>query len=281
MTISIINDKDKEQLKDIVPAEYLTPDNLCICALEEDTLCAVLVAAAVSEQEWDIRWIYVYEEYRRQGIAGDMLELLKMSIRLYGIQALSMQLLCSEEDDELAAFAQKSGFTIWKSTAVYSSSLSAACIALARYEEKPVSQDRMVCLKDMTNKEWYVMLLKLDELRKIAGERENVYIRPASRDSYEDDISFVALNRDGSPAAIMLVRYNGVIEICFLCNLNKNDPRLTIRILKRVCEAAEDKYPECEVVFHAANPMTEKIGMSLLKRQLKKTGDVLYMVSYL
>ena len=84
ITIAMIAEDDRGSLLGVVPEELLQEKSVCVAALTGEDLCGVLVAVPVEETVFDISYLLVLEEYRRRGVAKGMLNLLTMSLQLYG-----------------------------------------------------------------------------------------------------------------------------------------------------------------------------------------------------
>ena len=284
MTITIINQEDIWQLSEVVPEDLLRSCDLCICALEGEDLKGVLLAQAVLKETWDITYAYVEDTARRSGVAKAMLDLLALTLSTAGAGALTMTYVGGDKEDLLSYFAQSAGFRVVRENRVLETTLSAASIALESKRKKGTFNGKLIPLRDVTNNTWSRFCNLLSERRAHAKNTidNQVYLNPGMTESYQKDLSILAVKESGEPCGCILVRHvDDYVSVEYLCNLDENNPFVLLSMLLASCDSAEQRYGEIKICFHTYNPKAEKLAKTLLGKYAKELGTVCYAIKYI
>ena len=112
MQATIINENNSEAFLGAVDTESLVNSDLFFGAVDEksDAAVGVLAVGAGGNHTLAIRFIYVDEEYRRQGAGSSMLSLLTEVAYDMEAEAIVCALFISEEELEIRDFLLAYGF---------------------------------------------------------------------------------------------------------------------------------------------------------------------------
>lgn len=128
-----------------------------------------------------LRWIYVAEEYRQQGIANQLMEECYRVLNAAGLDGLLCDVPFSEEYNLLCAFLEDWGFTFeLRDQYDFLEPLGAIGSSPAFSGKKPGGVAKPV--RDLSAEEWKQLISNMKKLERRA-------MLPEARDAYDADIS--------------------------------------------------------------------------------------------
>ena len=287
LTITIVNEKEKEQLCELFPETIINDSDICIAALKGTEVYGILTAKRVLTECWDITFLHVDDAWRGHRVGEDMLKLLIMSVRNLGAGAVTASFLRDDDNDSLYRFALRKGFETVSESGVLSSTLSSVSISLEAVKKQKSSSGTIIPLSMATVNHWNALTRLLEERRSEQDKRRGnnsgfLYIMPEPKNYYTEKISFLALDKSGVPTGALLMREGeNYISVDYLVSLVAKDPTIVINLMKASCEAMEERYKDIDIHFHTYNPAAKKLAHTLLGRYVKDTGLAVYMIKYL
>ncbi len=281
MTITLLSQNEQEQLYGVFPKDILQSSDVCVGAVEDDEVVGVLTAKAVLAQTWDITYIYVNDQNRRQGVARDMLRLFCIVIRRMGAGAITMSFV-KELKDPLYLLAEECGFETVSSSAVTGTRLSDVRESLERYTKKKPYVVKYKPIGKVTKEQWKQFEESLLENRESGLEEGMLFMPLRHKNTYNQEVSMMAFGDEKEPvAAILISEGKNFFVVDYLVCIYPGESALVVHLLKEACAAAETKYEERGICFHSCNEISGKVANSLLGKKAREVGRAVYMIKYL
>ena len=292
MEITWIGNHDKKQLAGFVPERLLGDETVCICALEEGNLCGVMIAVPVAATVMDLSFLYVAEDYRKHGIARDMLTLLTMTVRMIGVGAIVMSMATGigDGDDSLYDFAISCGFSKEEESSLLSAPLPDVIRQISSYHKMKPFSGKIEKLSNLSSRKWTMLVREIAKRRDAEALSEDktakqLYMIPDEMGHYDGRLSQVAIGEGQIPVAALLIHTDeNVISVDYLCNFDQGEPQVLVHMMREACSEATEVYGSADAQtgsFHAYNPIAEKMGRTLLGKHLTRLGQGVYLVKYL
>lgn len=202
---------------------------LLVFDVEEGHIDTVQIPAAL------IRWIYVAEEYRQQGIGNQLMEECYRVLNAAGQSGVLCDVPFDAEYNLLCAFLEDWGFTFdLEDRYEFLETLENIGKSPVFAGKKPGKAAKAV--RDLSEEEWNQLISDMKKL-------EHRALLPESRDAYDVDIS-CAVMKDGQAKGAFLVSVDagGRLIPAALESLNSCSRQEIYELLLYAFDAAEKKY---------------------------------------
>lgn len=280
MKIFVTPEEDKEQYLSSLPKEITAgslPEHLLVIAAvdgEKEKLCGMIVADA-SRAEWDLIYIYVDSDYRRQGIGTGMIYLLwQTAIGTMAEGVMTTYIKHTAEPEEIDRFFEEMGAVITETHELYRTHVK----SLEESFRQPVSGRPGVMVKklsDIPDHMWTKLRQKLisrgeEVSEEVVKDNLPVFIDPGDRNSYNDELSFAYINQTGDISGVILVsEKKGGILIDYLVMLEKgaSSKKALMMLLAEAVDAALQCFGEDTWVYADTENKLSKLLMLKLSNQ--------------
>ena len=254
MRIFIVEDEAREEYAPVLPEDlralFLADELLLIAAADEtDGTVRGVLAADISDEEWDIVWLYVDEDYRRQGIASGMISLLtELMPVLFASRIEAAYSRRGETPESLDAFFDAIGAEVTETDDLYRTTVKSVCESVP--EKAGSAGGSVVPLSELPSYEW-------DEVKKRIYERAEaqepqdaeddppLFLDPGEPSSYDGDVSLVCITGERHPLGVVLLsEREGGIVLDYLTLLQNGTASKTalIDMIGSAAKKAEKKY---------------------------------------
>ena len=252
-----IDEKNRNSFRSVLPKSFTEgKDKVCFGAYDDDGFVCGALCYRYANYQYDILWIYVVEEKRRQGTGTGLLDLLfrivGMSGEIYPINAMFEPAM---EESLYGFFLSYSKMeTAYSHDRFYVQPGQIRGIKLPGTGSKePLPQEGFFTLPETTQKK---ILLQL--------ERECNYVVPDYEEWKKSAVPELCrvIVQNGSLMDLLLVqkRPDGNLELSYLYS---KYPKGLVELLTEAAWDTESYYPKAKLVFDAVNEESASMAKKL------------------
>ena len=220
MDITRITDNNKEAFEDLMPEGFAGRDDLMCFGTVSDQKEAVSVIAlgALDEKSVYIEWIYTEPSFREQGAATLLIDTVRSFLK--NMQIERMEIVFSDDDEDLDDFLKDHGFVTCPEEAMYEVPVSDLIYTeqMDSILEKIIISDRLHTLEDSGMRDMLKMYLE-----SVSADAEDL-------DSLSDDLSLLKLDESGTPSGCILVDTpdEDSVEVSYFANTGSGEDAMEL-----------------------------------------------------
>lgn len=270
MQIYIVSEEQYEIYSKALPddiGEKLLDDELILIGAvdeEDNSICGAL-ACDVTGSEWEIVYIYVKEDRRREEIASSMLILLDVTaMGLLAERVIVTYTKREDKDIDLDYFFEAMLCDISSKNEVYKVEVKTLGEKLLKMV-KSSSNTSVVPLSSVSGRRWNMLRNRIVEkgsnYTDPEDETSQIYMDPVDMDLYDKDCSFLYIDKDDTSAGCILIskKEQGVL-LDYLCMLEEgvSAQKALMHLFVSAFKAVEDKFGEDTQLFANTQNKTSK-----------------------
>ncbi len=284
MRISLVTGESRKPFFDIVP-DLKEEDGIFLCSYDdedpdvEQPVATGMLYGVGAGSDFSIRYLYVEESQRHQGIATSLLFTLRIMAQPLGIGRLLVSYARDDYSAGLDGFFGQDGFTEYKRGGL-------SGIPLVNITEAIDDMDldwpggTVQYLKDLPSKTFYALSDMLNtRVKENGNDPVKTWISLKPRDVYMPQ-SVVAINSDGTPAGCLMLTQFSQKEVVldYLCTFKPNQGRLIMVMLSAATAAVENTCrADTTVLCHTINSVSAGLLKKLMIRKVQPLGDVVVL----
>ncbi len=272
MDITIVREENQTYFEPLMPKEEWERADLVLGAIEEGTACGILAVSEEAESTLSLRYLYVAEDYRRRGMASELLSVLHEIGRRQGIDMTICQYALTKEQEDLDLCLSKNLFTLDEiQSPVYRTTFSD--LSPKYFGKKPdenTLKKAVVPLSEVTAKTWNQFTKKLEHLqedKEMTTELEVKYM-------YDPEASFLLIKKGEPAGCILFEQLEEDFLLSYFCVFKDASPvdmmhlfQASYENLKTRCSASSSIY------INALTEATEKLVKNLTDQKAVLQGQ--------
>lgn len=268
MDVFIVTDELKKIYTDGLPPQVFKESDLFF-GVQEGEYPAGIAAVRAMGDEFLLTYLFVREEFRRQGAGTMLLDSVKETLREIGADRLEVTYTLNDSTAELHDFLEEQELLEDRDEDEKPVLVMQLKDIPEKYRNRKKAEG-IVRLKDVRSGQWSLYMADYEKFKK---EYPEYAVELKSRDYYDPEFSFVRMNKKKQIEAALLFSRHGndlVLEHAIRITKPTRSDFMTLAFAAITEAAAAD--PDMSISYCVYNPKILPVSDAISGRKAKKIG---------